>query len=394
MRKFTDKNSESWQNDLLADYVIDEAELAAGELSPAEQERVLGLALAEAGLTGAKEKARRGISRRALWAACLVAVMTLAFSGLALADAAFDGRLAAFFGADQQQATALLGSGTAPLVSDSNAAGEIAATQVLGDSHNVLVLLDIAAPAGVRLDAENYMFGKPLASVPDIGGSMGYSFDTLPDADPTDNRVSMLLSLNSQNDLTGKTLSLKLGDLCTEFGNDESIVMPGEWQLEVPLDFTAIAETQKLAEPLQVQVGDGTVTFTEIAVSPLTVNLTAEADFADGERMVKSLWLSDLVDSLAVHMQDGTTVLPRQGSSMSAVDVAWQAKAPEVYTTFDMTEALSLEPADDAGTETGFRHGGATATLQQSPGSATLRVNFVLERLPSATSTTSPALIR
>ncbi len=269
------KNNQNWQEDLMNGFVVDEADLAAGELSEPEQERILCRVMADAGL---RQEGRRGLSRRSLLAFCLVAVMTLAFGSMALANAVFDGRIAAFFGANEQQAEMLAGHSGALLVSDQNAGGKITATQVLGDSHNIFVQLEVAAPEGAKLDAAWYLFRSAYAWIDGVNG-MGYSFDVLPDDDPTDNRIAMLLSLDASSEIIGKTLNLRLIDLYTGDADSDWTVAEGEWELDIPLNFTTLAENYHLTQPVQLATADGDIAITDMELSPLTVNLSAQGEY-------------------------------------------------------------------------------------------------------------------
>ncbi len=322
----------NWQEDLMADFVADEADLAEAELSELEQERILSRVMADAGL---RRETRRGFSRKTMLAFCLVAVMTLAFGSMALANVVFDGRLAAFFGANEQQAEMLAGHSGTVLVSDKNAGGEITATQVLGDSHNIFVQLEVAAPEGTKLDAPWYLFQSAYASINGVN-SMGYSFDLLADDDPADNRISMLLSLDASREIIGKTLKLQLHDLYTGDADTEWTVAAGEWELDIPLNFTTLAENYHLTQPVQLATADGDIAITDMEISPLTVNLSAEGEY--GKRLM-------LLDPARAEELAGDDSV--EAGKLAEVAVAsFGGDTADGYSVVNVTTKESDEPVD------------------------------------------------
>lgn len=322
-----------WQEDWMNDFVIDEADLAEGELSELEQERILSRVLADAGL---RQETKRGFSRRTMLAVCLVAVMTPAFGSMALANAVFDGRIAAFFGANEQQAEMLAGHSGTVLVSDKNAGGEITATQVLGDSHNIFVQLEVAAPEGTKLDAAWYLFRSAFAQINGVN-SMGYSFDLLPDDDPADNRISMLLSLDASREIIGKTLKLQLADLYTGDAENDWTVAAGEWELDIPLNFTTLAEHYQLTQPVQLATADGDITITDMEISPLTVNFSAQ-----GELVNKIMWQLD--PEKAADIAPGAEV--EAGKLAEVAVVSGEGETADEYSLVDVVTKESDEPVD------------------------------------------------
>lgn len=131
----------------------------------------------------------------------------------------------------------------------------VAVKAVTGDQNDAYILLDVTAPQGTKLDRNDYSFyrgdsvtemdllEKGGAGITGYGWSGGWDYTTLQDAAPEDNRVQIVLSLNfSGIDLRGKEVRLSFKNITVPDKNRKTEYLPviqGEWNLEVPLDYTS-----------------------------------------------------------------------------------------------------------------------------------------------------------
>lgn len=261
------------------DFVIDEDFLVAGELTELEQERILSRVMEQAGLK--QPAARRGLSRKRTWTLALVAVMTLAFAGMAVAQFSLDRDFLGFFNASEQQAGALQQAGQEVMRQASDNGATLTVEQVVGDRRSLYVLLDFAAPAGTVLDADTYNWREAWLDLSE-SSSAGYYFENLPDDDPTDNHIRMLLCLNTESSLSGQQLSLNLGDLQGYYPEimDYQVTTEGNWQISFTLDYTP--SFRVIGQEAAIQLGSATAHVTELEISPISLAVTAQIDNPEG----------------------------------------------------------------------------------------------------------------
>ena len=320
MRDSEKYNEVEFWADIMVDFNFDEQDfdrklLAEAELEPAAQKRILSAVLQKAGLTAPsvaakpETKPRTGISRRRLFALVLAAVI-LAFAGsMAVADVATDGKIAAFFGANDDQQQLLTAHTEFLNIVAEDQGGSVTVRQVLGDEHNIFVVFDVKAPAGTVLDSDWYLFESSFV---DFGGSnsMGYYFEVLTDEDPTDNQISMMLLLSSHKDLRGETMYLMLENLYTVVEDSSQVVMPGHFELEIPLDYEDMAVSYELKQPLIIDLPQegAQAQITELELSPLTATLQGDIGWQGlaTEDDLAPVELSS--EDLKLILKDGTTV--------------------------------------------------------------------------------------
>jgi hypothetical protein len=131
----------------------------------------------------------------------------------------------------------------------------VTVSAVVGDKSNAYILLDVTAPKGTKLNRNDYTFAfrtddtkemelleKGGAKIADHKSSESYNYTTLKDADPTDNKIRIVMNLNCSGvDLRGKEVRLNLKDLAVRgdagVGYKEIPVIKGEWRFTVPLDY-------------------------------------------------------------------------------------------------------------------------------------------------------------
>lgn len=251
------------------------------EISAVEQQRILNQTMqnVRGRQNTAGQSQRRGLPRRRLWVFGLAAVMLLAMSSLAVAQFALNPDFLGFFNAERDQLPQQ--SGQEINMQDSNENGTLTVEQVLGDSQSVYVLLDFMAPEGMVLDKETYQWDQAFAMLSESTGA-GYYFEDLPDDDPTDNHLRMMLCLQTDVSLKGQRLTLNLGGLkgYSPEARDYTQQLPGEWRLSFVLDYTPTSEV--VPQDVDIQLGEATLHVNHLEISPFTIIVDANINNPEG----------------------------------------------------------------------------------------------------------------
>ncbi len=251
------------------------------ELSDAEQQKILQQTLNRTapGTAAPRRAQRRGLPRRRMLVFTLAAVMLLVMSSLALAEFALNKDFFGFFNASNGQLPHQSGQEINQQVTNNGAT--LTVEQVLGDKQTIYVLLDFVAPEGVVLAEGSYQWDQAYVWLSESKGC-GYSFETLPDDDPTDNRVRMMLCLNADDSLQGQNVDLTLGDLKLYDIEkmDYTTVVVGEWKLSFKLDYTP--SSQVIAQDLTIMLGEAEIQLISLEISPLTMILNLQISNAEG----------------------------------------------------------------------------------------------------------------
>lgn len=247
------------------------------EISAGEQQRILQKTMQN--MQNEPRAARRGLPRRRLWIFGLAAVMLLAMSSLAVAEFALKQDFLGFFNAESGQLPQQ--SGQEINMQDSNENGALTVEQVLGDSQSVYVLLDFVAPEGTALDKITYQWERADVMLSESRGA-GYYFEVLPDDDPADNHLRMMLCLQTETSLKGQRLDLNLGGLKGYSPEDRDYTqqLPGEWKLGFVLDYTPTSEV--LPQNVDIQLGEATVHVNSLEISPFTIIVDMDVDNPEG----------------------------------------------------------------------------------------------------------------
>jgi hypothetical protein len=319
---------------LMLDFNIDERDfdfalIEDSEITSEEKSGILAAVLNKAGLSKSEKNAfgvtKRRISFRKLLAFVLAAVFILALGSMAVANIVMDGNFADFLKPSSDEQAAVLNAGGAAMEREVKDNGTTVRTrQVVGDSHNLYLLFEVIAPEGMVLDKKQYFFANTLVSVEGVHG-MGYYFENLPDDNDSDNKISMVLCLDSSKGVMDKTLCLDLSDLIyyTSEKDDCSVAVEGSWQLDIPLDYTDMSETYKINRVLQYKGQD--LKILDMELSPLAVNLkvkgsllAAAANYLSANS-VDSAGLTgiDALENLQLKLKDGSQVEMRSGGSSS-----------------------------------------------------------------------------
>lgn len=326
------------------------------EMSGEEKERILQMTLQKAGFVQetenqgeerknmkAEQEKRstvRGKGRRrkvVLLAACVAAFAMVTIGYAAGVD--LDRTFMAWFGpSTEEQIEALKGAGTVIGEEQEIGGTTVRVREAIGDESSVNVLIDVIAPEGTALDADQYTFYRPFVDVEGATG-LGYHFEELEDKDAPDNVYSTVLVLSSAEPLNGKRVSLQLKDLCIYKQEDERkareqgvavnpkdyiddayrVILPGEWKLEFNLNYE---ETSVKTYPnVKVESGGETAVVKELRVSPISMSVDLRRSLlaitGGKDEMEQAVVFDSAIEDVQIRMKDGTVLEPNSGGTFS-----------------------------------------------------------------------------
>ncbi len=218
----------------------------------------------------------------AIFSCCLFA--TTAFAAVYLG---LDMRFFNFLKLSDNQQAEILGSGAYTVdkkMVDKNGILEI--KQVIGDSNLTYILMDFTATEGVALNAERYRFSDCNVLVDTYHDSFGYGFTKLEDENMNDNKISLMMTINTQQSLAGGNIQLSMKNLdaasnlpktfkeAAEVDPEAQVFKPqiyGCWETSFKLDFEDFSRTYLLDRKITLY-GYG-ATLQSVAVSPISVTV-------------------------------------------------------------------------------------------------------------------------
>jgi len=267
---------------------LDGSELLCENLSEEEKGRILNMALYKMKSENPElvpqtknENAqlvpqRKGKKRRIALVA-LVAVLAFATTAFAAEVFQWDARLSNYLGLDKNSSEELGKSGM-----DIGAVTEadgltVKAVQTLGDANNIYILFDLLAPEGSVIYPES-RFDMIFLKVDGVT-SMGYSCDLLPDESPTDNKGTMLLSMEANKTINDKGLEVVFKDLA-HYKQETGEFIPdytGEWKLSWKLDY----EDSSVKYPVEqeIKVNGEVLNVESVSVSPIALNVKVRGNY-------------------------------------------------------------------------------------------------------------------
>ena len=269
-------------------------------------------------------KARHKHWRTAVIAAAIACclITTTAFAAVSLGlDAAF----LRFLGPSSEEQKQALASG-AYIVDKTivNESGTITIQQVVGDSNLIYILMELTAPEGTVLDKARYQFEDWDL---DVGqGMQSVGFTKLEDEDNTDNKISLIMSVMTDQPMMGKKARLTLAGLqqADPFPGEFDTVLQGEWQTDFPLDFTDCAVKHEVGRVLEISGQQATVR--SVTVSPIAVTLRVESPALrqiyaanhQNEEIAPNVYLDDF--PITIHYTDGTSETTEIFNGMTTAD--------------------------------------------------------------------------
>ena len=278
-----------------------------------------------------------GIAAALMVISCAAAVVT-----------GIDKRLIDYFGASPEQAE-LLAPCALPVdvtVEDNGAALHI--SQVLMDRYSILVLADFTAPEGTVLDLDLDLDGEYGGRFQDFWGfslldqagepirlnqSWSTQTNVLDDGDPLDNHLTLLLQMwlgrgiRPDREIGGLFIPAK--NLVQQNLETQSYdtVYPGDWSCQVPIPWRDMGQSMSLNQTVG-QIDGVDIAVTEVYLSPMTLQLHMEHDYADLFRELLQVFDADDVTLTA---KDGKTVLMAEyDPSANDVEQNWSFRLNEI----------------------------------------------------------------
>lgn len=292
-----------------------------------ESKKNLAASLARRGAKTGTPNHRR-FSGAVRLAALLAAAVCLATAGYAAAAASPTLRDSVFAGgAAYEQSSSFIGR------SVDNQGWTATITDCVGDDYYLYLGLDLTAPEGTVLDADWYCFGdlaEYVLKFSDFRNSAGQKIWQLPDEDPTDNRVSFVITASALFEKDGhfnnQKMRLRLPELRTGRLNLETLdheyttIKSGKWDFgNITLDYPD--STIRLTLNLPVTTLGVEAVITELAVSPLSVSVRIEGDALKGHhswvpKNARDGWYSCIdYQEIVLHFDDGTAFTVDQADS-------------------------------------------------------------------------------
>lgn len=221
----------------------------------------------------------------------VAAVLMVCAAAAAVAVTGIDQRIAAYFGAGEEQAELLVpGALDVDVTAEDNGA-VLHVSQVLMDRYSILVLADFTAPEGTVLDLHTEEDGV-VVELGDLSmdfldktggridepGSWSWWSEVLDDGDPLDNHLTFLFTLESSEgipaDLGAAALHVSAVNLLQRNleARECSTVYSGDWTCDVPLPEHDMGWVQN--PNCVVGQMDGTpILLREIYLSPMTLRV-------------------------------------------------------------------------------------------------------------------------
>jgi len=232
-----------------------------------------------------------------------ICALVLSLSTAAVATFSTDERLLRLLHADSQSQIAQLDQMSAQVNTSVTVDGyTVTMQETISDRHNVWILLDVEGPTDIVLNADTVFFQDTRIQMERMS-SHGYAVYTLPDADPTDNKLSFIVDFSARTKLAGQKMTLALGKLKANQLNDR-LEITGEQQLaEGPWEFAVSVPQQDFTVTMwqwkRLTHQDTSFLLQKIAVSPLSITL-------EEMKLSTNQYWSLVEEPVYVQLKDGT----------------------------------------------------------------------------------------
>lgn len=155
--------------------------------------------------------------------------------------------------------------------------GTLEIKQVIGDDNTTLILMDFIAAKGTVLNSKYYSFDD----VDIDAGQNFYSSEiiSLEDGNSTDNKISMIMRINTKESLIGEKAHVKFTDLkkSDTIPGEFTTSVSGEWEASFNLDFENYSTNYHIDKDITIH--DYKANLKTISVSPISVTLKLESSF-------------------------------------------------------------------------------------------------------------------
>ena len=297
-------------------------ELLFDELSEEEKGRILEMALykmksenietagetlSESDVQNGEMMTRRRGKKRRIVVTALVAVLAFATTAFAAEVFQWDARISNYLGIDEKNSAVLSESGMDVGISTEQSGVKVEAIQTLGDANNIYILFELTAPEGAVIHPAS-RFDMIYLKVDGVTG-MGYGCDMLPDESETDNKATMLLSMEANNDINDKKIEVTFEDLA-HYKQETGEFIPdyeGKWELAWQLDYKDNAV--KFPVDRELTVNGETVRVDSVSISPIALNVKVSGSYIrEYDSAPPEPGTGDLLEIKAVTLSDGTVL--------------------------------------------------------------------------------------
>ena len=199
-------------------------------------------------------------------------------------------------------------------------------TDCVGDSRYLYLGLEVAAPEGTILDAEEYFLDQYSFSFPGLEhAGKAWFLRQLPDGDPSDGRLRFVLWIElyrpPEDGLNGQQMTLTLGGLYHHTGWNSAAK---EWDVEYDcggswsfgeLTVSYPDNTIRLAPNKTVCVLDVQATVTRVEVSPIGVYVAIEGDALRGHHNKYNNGYCTALPEITLWDRDGVALEPDKSAA-------------------------------------------------------------------------------
>jgi len=260
---------------------------------------------------------RRTPSRRvkpALWAAAIAVVLTT--TAFAAAYKGLDEAFVKFLNPVNHEQNEYLSNGAYSADKQvTSKSGTVTIKQVIGDSNLTYILLDFAAPEGTALNAARYRF--EYGGIDSDQSFQSVGFRLLDDGRPDDNRISLVMSVMTEESVAGQKVRLTLKDLqaAPPYPGIFETIIPDTWETDLQLNFKEYSSAYPVRQSLKL-FGYAAV-LKSVSVSPISITLKLESDFLkeinEAAGRMKEVGPNEYLDPypVTIRYRDGTSETTR-----------------------------------------------------------------------------------
>ncbi|KQL50027.1 hypothetical protein AN963_10260 [Brevibacillus choshinensis] len=194
-----------------------------------------------------------------------------------------------------------------------NEDGSLTIKQVIGDSNLSYILMDFTAPEGTVLHAARYRFGETMISSALGGYSIGYN--VLDDGNPNDNKISLVMNIQTKKSIAGQTLHFEFKNLQAADpgpgGLFNETVVPGSWETAFKLDFKEYSNLYQIDQ--NITMFGYSAELKTISVSPISISLKIESsssrEIFEAAGSLKEIGENEYLDNfpITINYKDGTS---------------------------------------------------------------------------------------
>lgn len=206
-----------------------------------------------------------------------------------------------------------------------NENGTLKIKQVIGDSNLTYILMDFTAPEGTVLNAARYRFEDTWNNVDAEFQSRG--FKLLNDGNPNDNKISLIMSIMTNDSIAGQTVRFKFNNLqaANPLPGIFEKVIPGSWETTFKLDFKEYSTLYKINQDISI-FGYRAV-LKSISVSPISITLKIESeslrDIGKSAGRLKEIGVNEYLDNypITINYKNGTSETTNIFTGLSSSDL-------------------------------------------------------------------------